>query len=285
MSGPTVDIITPPPGTAYAGMTGEAFDVLARLFARHGISAWARDWTDAGLGTADATLPLLAWGYHLDPVGWDALLDRWPADARLMNSARLLRWNGRKTYLSELAAAGVPIVPTHFVPLADETALAGAFADFGGSEIVVKPQVSAGSHDTFRLHRGDPPPRTRDAMIQPFLSAVAGEGELAVFLIGGQLSHGGVKRAAAGDFRVQPQFGGRIDAWQPDAEALAVACAAVAALPEAPFYVRVDLIRLPEGRLAVMEVEAIEPDLYLHLAPDGGDMLALALRDAIALAQ
>ena len=285
MSGPTVDIITPPPGTAYAGMTGEAFNLLARLFARHGMRASARDWTDANLGSADVTLPLLAWGYHLDPAGWNALLDRWPVDAMLLNPARLLRWNGRKTYLSALAAAGVPIVPTYFTPFADEAALAAAFADFGGDEIVVKPQVSAGSHDTFRLRRSDPAPCTRDAMIQPFLPAVAGEGELAIFLFGGRLSHGGVKRAAAGDFRVQPQLGGRIDAWRPDDEALAVAHAAVAALPEAPFYVRVDLIRLPEGRLAVMEVEAIEPDLYLHLAPDGGDMLALALRDAIAFAQ
>lgn len=280
-----VDILVPPPGAPYAAMTAEPLAALVALFARHGLALAPRAWTDERAGAAEATLALLAWGYHLDLAGWEAMLDRWPARAPLFNAPALLRWNSRKTYLAELEAAGVPVVPTRFVARADAAAAAASFDTFTADEIVLKPQVSAGSHDTFRLRRGDSVPPLADAMIQPFLPAVADEGELAVFFIGGAFSHAARKRAASGDFRVQPQFGGRITAWEASEEALGAARRAIAALPAPPLYVRVDLIRCADGRLAVMEVEAIEPDLYLDTAPGAADRLALALADALAPAQ
>jgi hypothetical protein len=151
--------------------------------------------------------------------------------------------------------------------------IAAAFAGWGVTEGVVKPQVSAGSHLTTRLSASALPgvalPRGA-VMIQPFLPAVGAEGELSLFLFGGRLGHAVRKVAADGDFRVQPQYGGRLALFEPDAEARALALAAVAACPQPPAYARADMVRGLDGHLQLMELECIEPDLYLELAPDGG---------------
>jgi glutathione synthase/RimK-type ligase-like ATP-grasp enzyme len=100
---------------------------------------------------------------------------------------------------------------------------------------------------------------------------------LSLFFFGGRFSHAVAKVAAEGDFRVQPQFGGKFRSLQPDEEAMALAKAALSAAPEGLVYVRIDLIRDLEGRLALMELEAIEPDLYFDFAPDQGRAFGLAV--------
>lgn len=271
-----IDILVPPPGGAYRNMVAERFATYRELLAQGGWAAEPRPWSD---GPGDApTLALLAWGYHHDLPRWDALIAGWPADVPLFNAPPLLAWNTRKTYLSVLDAVGVPVVPTIF---GASSQTAAAFARFGVEELVVKPQVSAGSDRTARVRPGETPPDIDDAMIQPFLPSIGAEGEYSLFYFGGQLSHAIRKVAAAGDFRVQPQFGATIGAWTPDAEALAVADAANRAVPTAALYARVDLVRRHDGRLALIEYEAIEPDLYLEHGADAGlllDALAAEVR-------
>jgi glutathione synthase/RimK-type ligase-like ATP-grasp enzyme len=119
-------------------------------------------------------------------------------------------------------------------------------------------------------------------MLQPFLPSVAEEGEISLFMFNGALSHAVIKRAAAGDFRVQPQYGGQMTPYAPDEEARSLAEAALAVAPRRPVYARVDMARLPDGRLALMELEAVEPDLYFAFAPDGGEAFARAVLHALA---
>ena len=253
-----IDILVPPSGGAYRDMVGGAFATYRDLLARGGWTAEARPWSE-GAGRAP-TLALLAWGYHHDLARWDALLAGWPADVPLMNAPALLAWNTRKSYLAELEAAGVPTVPTLFGP---SLLAADAFDRFGVDELVVKPQVSAGSDRTSRVRRGDAIAPLAEAMIQPFLASIGGEGEYSLFFFGGAFSHAIRKVAAAGDFRVQPQFGAEIGPWWPDGEAMEVADAANRAVPSDAVYARVDLVRRGDSRLAIIEYEAIEPDLYL----------------------
>ena len=218
----------------------------------------------------------LAWGYHLQPARWDALLAGWPDDAPLLNPPAVLRWNTDKIYLADLAAAGVATVPTHFAEIAHDAALAAARAEFGVVELVVKPRVSAAAASTGRVQPGDAAPNLAGAMIQPFLPSVQDAGELSIFYFGGKRAHAVRKVAAAGDFRVQREYGGAFSVVEPDAAEIAVAEAALAATPESPFYARVDLIPGADGRPLVMELELIEPDLYLDLIPDrGADFAAL----------
>lgn len=245
----------PSPGDAHAALAAEQAEAYVAAFARSGLELRPRAWTEAGDAPA---LALFAWGYHLDLERWLALLDGWPEDLPLFNAPELLRWNTRKTYLAELDAAGVPTVPTLF----SQAEVEAAFDLFGVDELVVKPQVSASSDGIRRLKRGDRLQLLDEPMIQPFLPAVQTEGEYALFYIGGEPSHAIRKVAAAGEFRVQPQFGGLNRGWRPDAEARAVAEAALAGAPAEPLYARIDLLRRLDGRLAVAEFEAIEPDLY-----------------------
>ncbi len=249
------------------------------LLAPHGIGVDPVAWPDARPG--QPALALLAWGYHLQPARWDALLAGWPDDAPLLNPPSVLRWNTDKIYLADLAAKGVPIVPTHFADIAHDEALATAREAFGTDELVVKPRISGGAASTSRVGANDPAPNLAGAMIQPFLPSVRDAGELSVFYFAGKRAHAVRKVAAAGDFRVQREYGGAFTLVEPDAADIAVAEAALAAAPEPPFYARVDLIPDGEGHPLVMELELIEPDLYLDHAPDLGAGFAAALAERL----
>ncbi len=243
-----------------------------------------RPWTDVGsLSGADTVTPLLAWSYHRDPGAWAALLDRLDREGvRVANSTDVLRWNTRKTYLAELEAAGAPIIPTLFVDDVTPAGLAEGHARFG-PEIIVKPQVSGGSHATVRHAEGQPLVGGPDgpAMLQPFLPAITGEGEISLLYFGGAFSHAVAKIARADDFRVQFQHGGRYQAITPPPEALTAGAAVLKAAGCDLAYARIDLLRGEDGVLRLMELECIEPDLYLDLAPDGGAAFAAAMAGAL----
>lgn len=261
-----------------------------------------------------AVAPLVARGWTVDTVPWrsgadwdaydvvvvrspwdyqdapDAFLDVLAAidgsSARLENPLAVMCWNLRKTYLRELADAGVPIVPTRWADGLTAASLADAFAAWDAAEVVAKPVVSAGAEGTFRL---GPDPgawtaalmslATRACMIQPFLPSVVDEGEWSVFAFDGAVSHTILKTPEAGDFRVQEEHGGRIRAATPDADLLAITDAALTAIPhpEPLLYARVDAVRLPDGSLAIIELELIEPSLYFPWAPGSAERFAEAL--------
>lgn len=275
----TIDVLMPAADSEYGTAAESILDNYRLAFGERGMTLRPRPW-NLGPGDGEATLALFAWGYHLDIVRWQAMLADWPADRPLLNAAALLAWNTRKTYLAELESDGIPIVPSRF-GRADAASVAAAFDHFGATELVIKPQVSAGSHRTVRIGRGDPVEPLEDAIIQPFVTAVSDEGELSFLYIAGQFSHAVRKVAAAGDFRIQPQFGGVFTCFDPDATQRTLADRVIAALPGPALYARVDLLRLADGSLALMELEAIEPDLYPHLAPELPARLADALADKL----
>jgi glutathione synthase/RimK-type ligase-like ATP-grasp enzyme len=251
-----------------------------------GVETRPHPWTEAlpaGHG-ADGAISLLSWGYHFKPDLWFQRLDGLEASGiKVLNPLHVLRWNTSKTYLVELAEAGVPVVPTLAVDKVSPDAIQAARAHFGADIIVAKPQISGGSHETLKLGPGDPlvgGPRGA-ALLQPFLPAVSGEGEVSLFFFGGQFSHAVAKVATGGDFRVQPQFGAHIGPVEASAEALGAASAVLDAAPGPLTYARVDLLRGHDGALQLMELEVIEPDLYLEHAPDGGALFAQAVRAAL----
>lgn len=270
-----IHVLMPAAASEYGDMAARIMDQYRAAFAAHDMMLDARPW-DLGPGDGAATLALFAWGYHLDVARWEAMLAAWPADRPLFNAASLLAWNTRKTYLLQLAAKGIPIVPSRF-GRADAATVATAFDAFGTDELVVKPQVSGGSYRTARLRPGEPVEPLDDAIIQPFIPAVSDEGELSFLFIGGIFSHSVRKVAKPGDFRIQPQFGGVFTRFEPEPSQLALAEKVIAALPEPSLYARVDLLRIADGSLALMELEAIEPDLYPDMAPEVPARLADAV--------
>lgn len=247
-----------------------------------------RSWTDTGdLSGFSLILPLLAWGYQRNVASWYALLDRLEREALpVANPARVLRWNSDKAYLAEMAAAGVPTVPTMMREAMNDAALDSARSLFGTNRLVIKPPVSGGADGTFLIGASDPLPAEavgRRMLIQPYLPAIAAEGEMSLFFFGGRYSHAISKHPANGDFRVQEQFGGSERRIDPPAEALALAETVFAATEElmdhAPLtYARVDMLRDEDGNFRLMELEAIEPSLFLHFAGDQGALFADAVR-------
>lgn len=275
-----VCLLVPTPG--YPEQWDWAFDVQAAALRDTGLTVEAQPWTDiADTASFDLVMPLVAWGYNLDYPRWLAFLDRAEAEGWPMaNPVPLLRWNSDKTYLEELGDRGIPTVETIAVDALDEPAVASARGRFGTIELVVKPPISAGAHGTYRLRGGAPiPPDVagRRMLIQPFQNAVESDGEYSLMLFGGRFSHAIVKRPKSGDFRVQPHLGGRDEPCDPPVGAIELAQAALAAAPSPATYARVDMIRDNDGELRIMELELIEPALFLHHSPDGGAAFASAV--------
>ncbi|HZC16921.1 MAG TPA: transporter [Caulobacteraceae bacterium] len=280
-----IALLTPAPDEPrFAAIVVQWFDRVAAALRLADIEAEARTWIAPGdLSGFDGISPLLAWSYFQAPDGWAALLDRLAGLGRpIANPVDTLRWNTRKTYLAELAAAGAPVTPTLFVDQLTPELIAEAHARFG-PELVAKPQMSAGAHETVRLTLGGDAAGAPSgaAMLQPFLPAVAEEGELSLFYFDRRFSHAVAKRATGGDFRVQFQFGGQYEAITPPPGAVAAADAVLAVAPIPLVYARVDLLRGPGGGFWLVELEAIEPDLYLEHAPDGGAAFAAAVWRAL----
>ncbi|MGQ2931762.1 MAG: ATP-grasp domain-containing protein, partial [Sphingopyxis sp.] len=109
---------------------------------------------------------------------------------------------------------------------------------------------------------------------------ILSDGEFSLFFFDGKFSHAIVKRPAAGDFRVQEQYGGRETVWEGNDEAQALAAAALAAAPARPVYARVDMVGDAAGVLHIMELELIEPSLFLHFADDKGAAFGRAVAGA-----
>ncbi|MBL0769725.1 hypothetical protein JI743_12980 [Sphingopyxis sp. DHUNG17] len=281
---PRVAILVPAPD--YPENWRPAFARKAAALNGAGLAVDEHVWTAPGdLAGFDLVLPLFAWGYQRDVARWYELLGDFEASARhVINPVALLRWNSDKAYLRDLEAKGVAIVPTVEVAALDDAALDAARVVLGGEEVVIKPAISGGADGTHRLGPGTPIPvdaTGQRRLVQPMMRGVLDSGEFSLFYFGGRFSHAVVKRPATGDFRVQEQFGGRETAWEASAEAHALADAALAVAPVAPVYARVDMVADGAGRLHIMELELIEPSLFLHHAPDKGAAFARAIYAAL----
>jgi len=197
------------------------------------------------------------------------------------NPPELVRWNIAKTYLKELAANGAPTIPTLWHSRVDAARAHAAMDALGCDTLVVKRQIGAGAIGQQLLRRGEIAADwsfDQPAMLQPFLPSIAHEGEFSFILIDDALSHALTKHAKPGDYRVQSMYGGFERVHQPDRAEREAAMAVIAALPfPPPLYSRVDMVRLEDGALAVMEVELIEPYLYPQQGPALGERLARAL--------
>jgi glutathione synthase/RimK-type ligase-like ATP-grasp enzyme len=262
-----------------------AFDGEARALAERGFAIDPIPWTEASdLSVYDLIVPLLVWGYFDRYPEWLALLDRLERDRLpVINPPALLRWNSDKAYLAELAGKGVATVPTLSVDRCDEAALAEARGLFGTEQLVIKPPISAGAAGTHRLGADDPLPdenRGRRAIIQPMVRSIVTRGEYSLILFDGELSHAVVKRPKAGDFRVQPHFGGTTVRCEPPPGGEALAQLALANAPAPATYARVDMVASEAGEMMIMELELVEPALFLGEAPGGGAPFAEAIWSA-----
>lgn len=262
--------------------------LLSDALASRGLSSVRLDWADERVDW-EAFLAVVfrtTWDYYDRQGEFAAWLDRVGPVARLINDAATVRWNLDKHYLADLAARGVPIVPTRYLERGAGVDLAGILADEGWEEGVVKPAVSGGARHTHRFDRHsaaafDGPIGALLAdeafLVQPFEPDIVAHGEDTLVIIDGHFTHALTKRAKPGDFRVQDDHGGTVHPCTPTAAQIRLAEAAMAACESHPAYGRVDLVRRADGAWAVMELELIEPELWLRRHPPAATAMAAAI--------
>ncbi|WP_300551928.1 hypothetical protein [Maricaulis sp.] len=245
-------------------------------------------WDDPAFDPAvyDAIIIGTTWDYMEKPEAFDAALGRFASQSRLLNPLKTVRWNMRKTYLQDLAASGARTIPTVWGDRADAGTIAAAFDQIGADQIVIKPVLGAGAWRQARLRRGEAlPPADQlppaECMIQPFLPAVIEEGEYSFLFFNRQFSHCALKRAKAGDYRIQSSYGGHEVTHSPQPEDIARARAVLDHIEGELLYARVDMLRGLDGELAVIEVELIEPYLYPEQGKGMGEVFARALKDIL----
>ena len=286
-----IAVLTPDPGDAtYAELWPTVLARLRAALAASGIEATPTPWTQH-VERADAladhrlVLPLLAWGYHTDHARWLQACRTWAAaELRVANPASVLAWNSDKRYLDALSRRGIPIPDTVWCDELGPEALDAAFESTGAAQLIVKPTVSGGAWKTRRLRRGDAlgDAPVGAAMIQRYLPTIETEGETSLLYFGGQLSHVVNKRPAAGEFRIQLQYGGVYTALEAAPKgALDLATRVLQAIDEPLLYARIDTVPDADGRWLLMEAELIEPDFYLGAQAGAGARFARAVLDRL----
>jgi hypothetical protein len=271
--------------------------LLLAPLAERGAEARFEAWDDPAVDWEgyDRVVVRSTWDYtsrREEFVGWAVR-----AGERIRNRPEVIRWNSDKAYLAELAGDGIAVVPTRFVRPGDPLPeLAG--------EVVVKPAISAGARDTGRFGPGAHAQARelmarlqgagRTAMVQPYLERVDAAGETAIVFISGRASHVLRKQAVLrpdeeAPVREEDGLGAALAMWDEElvaageasADERELAAAVIAALErrfgEAPLYARVDMLRGEGGIPHLVELEAVEPSLYLATAPGAAERLAAAI--------
>ena len=263
--------------------------LLVAALARRGIAADLVPWDSA---QAWASYPLVV---VRTPWDYFARLDEFLHWARttsaltdFVNPFPVIEWNSHKAYLRELAAAGIATVPTLWLARGASDA-ATCLRDRGWDEVVVKPAVSIGAIGALRARAADPAcvrhveqlVAEGDVLIQPFVASVAAVGEVSLIYFGGAFSHAIRKQPAPGDFRVQDMYGGTVHTHAPSAAEYELAARALACVPPPTAYARIDLVEF-DHKPAVMEIELIEPELFLGASALAADRFADVLHQRCA---
>jgi glutathione synthase/RimK-type ligase-like ATP-grasp enzyme len=229
------------------------------------------------------------WDYHLKPAAFLAwLVGLEAAGLPSFNPAPAVRWNLDKRYLRDLAARGVTIPDTTWIDAGERVDLAALLRDRGLDEVVLKPWISLSAFSTSRASRAtaadaqvrlDALTRERAMMVQPFVPEVLDGGELSFVFFAGRHSHTVRKRPRPGDFRVQQEHGGSRAVVSAGPEQVAVAERILAAAGRPLLYARVDAVETAAG-LVLMELEAIDPELFLSLVPGAAERFAEQIAQA-----
>jgi glutathione synthase/RimK-type ligase-like ATP-grasp enzyme len=237
------------------------------------VSAAMRPWT-ASVPDCDLVVIRSTWDYTAQPAAFLAAVTA--IAAPVWNPVEVVQWNSHKGYLLELAAAGVPVVPTTLVRPTEAVS-------WPDGPLVIKPAISADAMGTRRFDSAGPDAVQHlrvvltggDALIQPFVPEVTA-GELSLVYLDGAYSHAVRKVPADGDYRVQYNHGGRVEQATATQAQRDVADAALAVVPAELLYARIDLIETASGP-QLMELELIEPYLYLRDCPGSESSLAAAI--------
>ncbi|UJP64532.1 ATP-grasp domain-containing protein [Mongoliitalea daihaiensis] len=192
------------------------------------------------------------------------------------NDLNTVLWNSDKKYLLDIKKAGLGIVSTTWIAKGSMTVLEDIIqASDEQQQFVIKPAISGGSKNTLKFHVSEWGAiqsqisewiQQEAYLLQPFVPEIAEIGEYSYIFFNGEFSHALVKKASAGEFRVQHFFGGTIHPFEPSLEELTQIKTYVDTFAQDTLYARVDGV-WRAGEFLLMELELIEPYLFLFTHP------------------
>jgi len=227
------------------------------------------------------------WDYPQDEAEFMRVLETIDTSrAALCNDLSIVRWNLDKSYLCDVEQRGDRIVPSTWYDNFRRSEVPQFFAEHSAEAVVIKPTVGGNAIDTFVLR--EPVDEglletlahtfsDRSFVVQPYIESIANEGEYSLFYLQGEYSHAIGKVPAAGDFRVQEEHGAEIRAIEPPPGLREVAAKVFSHIEPLPAYGRGDWVRGPDGEFLLMELELIEPSLYLRTDTGAAGRFARAL--------
>jgi glutathione synthase/RimK-type ligase-like ATP-grasp enzyme len=222
----------------------------------------------------DAILLHSPWDYSMRLGEFTEWLAKVGCDDRLLNSYPLITWNVDKRYLIELRDRGIALPETRVADRGADLA-AGQLAGMASGRIVVKPVIGAGGRRTWLCSSLDEAVsvaraelRDEPVLIQEYEQVVESEGEYSAIYLDGVLSHLVLKVPRPGEFRVQNHYGGRTYPVAAEPWMDSYGRRVLAALPNEPIYGRIDFVIDESGDPKLMEIEVVEPDLFLRYHPE-----------------
>jgi glutathione synthase/RimK-type ligase-like ATP-grasp enzyme len=273
----------------YAAGVSDNEDVRLQAWLRaQGLEAELEVWNNPAVAWERYDLAILKspWDYHenlQDFYAWLRGLGQ--KGVRLLNAPQTVIWNSNKKYLTEIADSGLPVISSVLLAQSSRPDLAPLFTRWQTGRIVVKPCVSAGAKNTMLLSREQAEAgketlytllQEEDFLAQPYLPEIE-QGEWSFLFFGGEFSHSLLKVPKSGDFRVQHYHGGTFQQADSPAAYVAKAGEYVRRFAQGTLYARVDGL-IKDGEFYLMELELIEPYLYLSTAPDGFENYYKALQ-------
>lgn len=262
--------------------------LLAEALERKGLMVTRTHWDNPYFDWSGTRFAIFrtTWDYFDRFDEFEPWLDRVRGLTTLINPTELIYWNIDKFYLRDLEKQGVNLPPTIFIERGETKPLQELLASTTWQEVILKPSVSGAARHTYRFKKEDTADYTsifnelvssERLLLQEFQTNILTKGEVAFMVFGGKYSHAILKKAKAGDFRVQDDFGGTVHPYEANPEEIAFIEKAIAACSPVPLYARVDVIWDNHGALCLGELEMIEPELWFRMNDASADQLAEAI--------
>jgi glutathione synthase/RimK-type ligase-like ATP-grasp enzyme len=258
---------------------------LLSAFKRHGVEAMPVVWDQYQFVGPNLILIRTPWDYAKKQSQFlDLLKKNQELGGQCLNPLSTIMWNIDKRYMLELESK-INVIPTQ---VSDEFCRADIdLAQKKWGQLVIKPLVGAGGRDTFLIKELADNSKAdvllgQAVMLQPFVESILSDGEYSFIYFDGQFSHAVVKNAKPGEFRVQDDHGGRVNAYQPNKDDLDQINHIVKHIDHACLYVRVDVVYY-QNKWTVMEIEAIEPELFFRFKSGSEDLFCHSVKKAFLL--